>query len=262
MPERLRSVQEQLENLYNQQAAAKAEVGKPFPQEQELAAKTARLIELDMELNLDGKGQPQPEQAIAKSARPSVLDRLKASPVHGAPEKPHKKRNGGTIMKNLPVYKHPAAYAREHDELAVYRASNQANAACKEAIEAAIRDHYRDNRLDAAAVDQVVQQFGYDRTFHVLAITVCQADWDRRYSPDNRAWANAMSIPANPDTWGTDRNCYLAVNSHPGLVDLFLSQTRKAYAQEQQKVSVRGKLKKLPETTSPKISAKSKAPER
>ena len=91
MPESLRSVQEQLENLYNQQAAAKAEVGKPFPQEQELAAKTARLIELDMELNLDGKGQPQPEQAIEKSARPSVLDRLKAPPVHGAPEKPHKK---------------------------------------------------------------------------------------------------------------------------------------------------------------------------
>lgn len=109
----------------------------------------------------------------------------------------------------------PGSYAREHDELAAYRASNQANTACKEAIEAAIRDHYRDNRLDAAAVDQVVQQFGYDRTFHVLAITVCQADWDRRYSPDNRAWANAMSIPANPDTWGTDRNCYLAVNSIP-----------------------------------------------
>lgn len=98
--------------------------------------------------------------------------------------------------------------------------------------------------------------------FNILAITVCQADWDRRYSSDNRAWANAMSIPANPDAWGTDRNCYLAVNSHPGLVDLFLSQTRKAYAQEQQKTSVRDMLKKLPETTSPKISAKSKSPER
>ena len=71
-----------------------------------------------------------------------------------------------------------------------------------------------------------------------------------------------MFIPANPDAWGTDRNCYLAVSSHPGLVDLFLSQTRKAYAQEQQKTSVRDILKKLPETTSPKISAKSKAPER
>ena len=38
-------------------------------------------------------------------------------------------------MKNIPVYKHPAAYAREHDELSAYRASNQANTACKEAIE-------------------------------------------------------------------------------------------------------------------------------
>ena len=91
MPERLRNVQDQLENLYNQQAAAKAEVGKPFPQERELTEKTARLIELDMELNLDGKGQARPEQAIAKSARPSVLDKLKAPPVHGAPGKDHKK---------------------------------------------------------------------------------------------------------------------------------------------------------------------------
>ena len=99
-------------------------------------------------------------------------------------------------MKNLPVYKHPTAYAREHDELAAYRASNQANTACKEAIEAAIRDHYRDNRLDAAAVDQVVQQFGYDRAFHILAITVCQADWDRRYSPDTRAWAATAIWPS------------------------------------------------------------------
>ena len=41
-----------------------------------------------------------------------------------------------------------------------------------------------------------------------------------------------------------------------------LSQTRKVYAQERQKTSVRDMLKKLPETTSLKISAKSKAPER
>lgn len=164
-------------------------------------------------------------------------------------------------MKNILVYKHPAAYAREHDELAAYRASNQANAACKEAIEAAIRDHYRDNRLDTVAVDQVVQQFGYDRTFHVLAITVCQADWDRRYSPDNRL--GPTPCPSPPIlTHGVLTQLLSAVSSHPGLVDLFLSQTRKAYAQERQKTSVRDKLKTPPETTSPKISAKSKAPER
>ena len=62
--------------------------------------------------------------------------------------------------------------------ISAYRTSNQAHAACKEAIEAASRDHYQDNRLDTAAVDQVVQQFGYDRALYILAITVCQADWD------------------------------------------------------------------------------------
>ena len=43
----------QLDNLYQQQAAAKAEVGKPFPQEQELRDKSARLAELDVLLNMD-----------------------------------------------------------------------------------------------------------------------------------------------------------------------------------------------------------------
>ena len=68
-----------------------AEVGKPFPQEQELAEKTARLVELDLILNLDSKGRNQPEQAIAKTNRPSVLDKLKTPPVHSTPDKPHKK---------------------------------------------------------------------------------------------------------------------------------------------------------------------------
>ncbi len=73
--------------------AVKAEVGKPFPYEQELKTKSAQLLELDMELNMDGRSRSQPEQAtIAKSARPSVLSKLKVPPVHGAPDKSsHKK---------------------------------------------------------------------------------------------------------------------------------------------------------------------------
>ena len=77
MPQRLEAVQNQLENLCQQQAAAKEEVGKPFPYEDELQRKNARLVELDTLLNIDGKGQSQPEAAIAKSTRPSVLENLK-----------------------------------------------------------------------------------------------------------------------------------------------------------------------------------------
>ena len=77
MPQRLEAVQNQLDNLYQQQAAAKAEVGKPFPQEQELRDKSARLAELDVLLNMDGRGRPAPEAVLAKSSRSSVLEGLK-----------------------------------------------------------------------------------------------------------------------------------------------------------------------------------------
>ena len=87
MPQRLQSVKAQLDNLYEQQAAAKEESGKPFPYEEELRVKYDRLVELDTLLNMDGKGRAQPETVIAKSARPSVLDSLKRPVPPRTPEK-------------------------------------------------------------------------------------------------------------------------------------------------------------------------------
>ena len=87
MPQRLEAVKNQLDNLYQQQAAAKAEVGKPFPQEQELRDKSARLAELDVLLNIDGHKRPAPEAVVAKSSRPSVLEGLKRPMPLRSPEK-------------------------------------------------------------------------------------------------------------------------------------------------------------------------------
>ncbi len=53
IPTRLERGQEQLETLQNQQAAAQVELTKPFPQEAELAEKSARLAELDAALSMD-----------------------------------------------------------------------------------------------------------------------------------------------------------------------------------------------------------------
>ena len=88
MPLRLQALQTHLEETYHQQAAAKAEVGKPWPYEQELQNKTARLIFLDAELNLDAGGQSEP--VIAKSSRPSILSRLKSAPPQSKNPKPKK----------------------------------------------------------------------------------------------------------------------------------------------------------------------------
>ena len=57
-------------------------------------------------------------------------------------------------LRDLPVYPYPADHAREQGELDVYRASFRANVSCKDAIEAAIRDNYRDNPLSLRRWDR------------------------------------------------------------------------------------------------------------
>ena len=87
MPERYKTVQGRFENVQAQLATAKAELGKPFPQEAELKEKSARLAELNAELNIDDRTplEQAAENVVAK--RPSVLGKLKAPCVHGAGEK-------------------------------------------------------------------------------------------------------------------------------------------------------------------------------
>lgn len=133
------------------------------------------------------------------------------------------------VLLATPVYKYPASYAREHDELEAYRASSKANIACKEAVEAAISANYSDNILHPGGVKQVTDQFGFDRVLYVLANTVRQQEWDGRYSNDNKAWARTIPVFENTDAWGDDRNSRFVVNSHPGLIDLFVNQARREY---------------------------------
>ena len=129
-------------------------------------------------------------------------------------------------LRELPVYPYPADHARENGELDVYRASFRANISCKNAIEAAIRDNYHDNRLDTAAVGQVAEQFGQERMLYVLAATVRHFDYDGRISQDNKRWANTIPSYQNGDGMDSDRSAQFVVGSHPGLTDLFLTQAR------------------------------------
>ena len=163
-------------------------------------------------------------------------------------------------LKNTPLYPHSAAYASEHGEMAQYNASFQANHACKEAIEKAISEHYCDNVLHREAVAQVAEQFGHERILYVLAITIRQKDWDGRFSADNKQWAKAVPVAENPDAWGTDRNCYLAVNSHSGLVDLFTKLAREDARAHERKPSVLGRLKSRPPEAAAEVVKKTKEP--
>lgn len=136
-------------------------------------------------------------------------------------------RDEAKKLRDLPVYPYPADHAREQGELDVYRASFRANVSCKDAIEAAIRDNYHDNRLDTAAVGQVAEQFGQERMLYVLAATVRHFDYDGRISQDNKRWANTIPVYENKDGMDSDRSVQFVVGSHPGLTDLFLTGARR-----------------------------------
>ena len=90
IPGRLERGREQLENLRNQQAAAQVELTKPFPQEAELAEKSARLAELDaalsMEDSIDRDGGEVSEE-VGDGERPSVLEDLKKRAAEIPPDK-------------------------------------------------------------------------------------------------------------------------------------------------------------------------------
>ena len=90
-PERITSAENELTTLHQQQAAAQIEVEKPFPQEEELAEKSARLAELNAQLDVDEKShEPEQDEEEQEDAprRPSVLAALEEKSDKPEPVKP------------------------------------------------------------------------------------------------------------------------------------------------------------------------------
>ena len=90
-PERITAAENELATLHQQQAAAQIEVEKPFPQEEELAEKSARLAELNAQLDVDEKSHdPEQDEEEQEDAprRPSVLAALEEKSDKPEPVKP------------------------------------------------------------------------------------------------------------------------------------------------------------------------------
>lgn len=168
------------------------------------------------------------------------------------------------LLAEAPLYPYPVSYAQEHFELEQYRASNKANVACKEAIEAAIREHFDGMRLSHDAAKDVIDAYGMERVAFVLANTVQLQDWDGRYSRRNKEWAS--TIPNYHSD--TIRRNY-ALNSHPavldGFIDLVREEQQRSRTQEEKaqppRASVREKLKQELPARKPSIPKK-REPER
>ena len=92
-------------------------------------------------------------------------------------------------MKNIPVYRHSAAYAVEHGELEAYKTSRVAGVACRDAIEKAVAKHYRDNCLNKVGAREVIDEYFTGTTSRVGGVGLDQLAED--------ALADAC-FPGNP----------------------------------------------------------------
>ena len=122
------------------------------------------------------------------------------------------------------LYPYSAGEARDRGEIALWRASHQANIACKKAVEETIREHFDGMHLDDGCADSVIAKYGYKRTAWVLSNTIQQKEWDGRFSHANKQWASKTYIPPDPQ-----HNSDFVVESHPAVLDGFVTQYRKAY---------------------------------
>jgi len=122
----------------------------------------------------------------------------------------------------VPVYREMANYAYEAGELDMYRASRDANMACKEAIEQAISDNFSNNHLSTeAAVTSVFDQFSPERVQYVLANTIQHKDHDGRIHQSLKDWAKEIEVCSD------DANSFIVDKVNPGLVSLFVTEVNR-----------------------------------
>ena len=128
------------------------------------------------------------------------------------------------MSEHKPLYLWSLEYAERSNERDLWRESYKENCDCARAIEKAINSayDYQNAHLNDCA-KPIIEQYGFDRVNWVLANTVQQKMHDGRFSPDNKTWAQQYYIPQDEMRW------HFCVDSHPGLTDLFLGESRRLW---------------------------------
>ena len=134
--------------------------------------------------------------------------------------------NSAQDYSDVPVYYEPFSYAKENDEVDLYRTSYRLNSECKQAIHEAIADNYDGMYLGDGAVDQVVRQYGMERVGYILANTLHHKSYDGRFSHSNKEWSEKVSTPEHNADRMTFRTDWV-VDSHPAILDGFVTMFRK-----------------------------------
>ena len=121
------------------------------------------------------------------------------------------------------LYPYSLEEAVRNNEKALWHESCRENCGCANTIDRLIAENYDGQYLREDLAQQAIEQYGFDRVNFVLANAVKHHKDDGRISRENKDWANRWYIPAEKHTQDYD------LHSHPGLINLFINQARKAW---------------------------------
>lgn len=126
---------------------------------------------------------------------------------------------------DIPVYYGSFSYAKERDEVDLYRTSYRVNGECKRAIEEAISANFDGMYLKDGTATPVVQQYGWERVSYILANTLHEKQYDGRFSHRNKDWAKEVCTQEHDADYVSFKIDWL-VNSHPAVLDGFVTMFR------------------------------------
>jgi len=132
------------------------------------------------------------------------------------------------MIDSKSVYPYSIDEAKRCGEIKDYSKSHQLNTACTKAIEKAIKANFDGFHLNCETAKSVIDEYGYDRPMWVLANTLQYLKGDGRFSKANSKWAETIYIP-HTKIGNYDSSYGFIVNSHPAVLDGFVSQTLKEY---------------------------------
>ena len=127
------------------------------------------------------------------------------------------------------IYLHSGSFAQEHGELDKYLLSHSLDEECMQAIGQAISDNYADNSLGKGFEQDLISEYGLERVKHIVTTLIRRSEWDRRYSTENREWANGT---VGYEDKSDEKHIYSS--AHPGLIDLFADRVRKIEKQKKE----------------------------
>jgi len=142
------------------------------------------------------------------------------------------------------VYMHSFFESRSRNEVSAYWESLHLNESCARSIEQAINNSNDGNHHYAlsTALQAVMSEYSPERINIVLANTLRNKEYDRRFSPENKAWANGITLPNQPAEYRTSYFC----DTNSAILNGFVNQLRKHEREAATKESVAEKLKEKP----------------